>query len=116
MIHAAHVIINSQDAEADRAFFRDVLDFPHVDAGDGWLIFALPGAEAAFHPAEQSAGHELYFLCEDVEAFVAAMSERGVPCTEITDQGWGLVTRMSLPGGGNLGVYQPRHPSPLAGA
>lgn len=113
MIYGAHVVIHSADAEADRAFFRDVLGYPFVDAGRDWLIFALPPAELAVHPAETSAGHELFLMCDDVEAFVQQMSEREIECADISTERWGLLTRLRLPGGGTLGVYQPSHPSPL---
>ncbi|TNC24917.1 VOC family protein [Amycolatopsis alkalitolerans] len=109
MIDGAHVIVYSSDAEADRSFLRDVLNFPHVDAGHGWLIFKLPPAEAAVHPAE-APSQELYFMCDDVEATVAELSERGVKFVEpITNAGWGRVTRLRLPGGAEVGLYQPRH-------
>ncbi len=112
MINGAHTIIYSQDAEADRAFFKDVLRLPDVDAGQGWLIFGLPPAELAVHPAESGGSHELYFMVEDIEVFVAQMKEHQRPCTEVEDAGWGLLTRLTLPGGGKIGVYQPRHPRP----
>jgi hypothetical protein len=114
MIHGAHVILYSKDAEADRAFFRDVLEYPSVDAGHGWLIFALPPAEVAVHPAEGAESHELYLMCDDAKAFVAEMNEKNVPCSPIEEQRWGSITRLTLPGGGKLGVYQPKHPSPIA--
>jgi hypothetical protein len=116
VITGAHVIVYSTDAEADRAFLRDVLGFPHVDAGDGWLIFALPSAELAAHPGEENDRHELYLMTDDVEALVATMSGRGVAASPVVDRGWGLLTEVTLPGGGKLGVYQPRHPSPTRGA
>src|ERR1022692_3506606 len=111
MIRGAHVVIYSADAESDRAFFRDVLDYPFVDAGHGWLIFALPPAELAIHPAEVDGGQELFLMCDDIEAFVARMSELGVACSDIGTERWGLLTRLTLPGGGGLGVYQPTHAS-----
>ena len=113
MIYGAHVIIYSKDADADRAFFRDVLNYASVDAGHGWLIFALPPAELAVHLSDDSGRHELFFMCDDVQAFVAALTARGVPCSPIDEQRWGSITRLTLPGGGTLGVYQPKHPSPL---
>ena len=113
MIRGAHVIIYSTDAEADRAFFRDVLEYPYADAGHGWLIFALPPAEVAIHPAETNGSHELYLMCDDVQALVAEMTGRGVRCSEIRTERWGLVTAMTLPGGGSVGLYEPTHPSPL---
>jgi catechol 2,3-dioxygenase-like lactoylglutathione lyase family enzyme len=115
VITAAHAIIYSSDAEADRAFLRDVLGFASVDAGGGWLIFALPPAELAVHPHETSHGHELYLMCDDVHATVEQLRAKGVDFTgAVTDQGWGLLTAITLPGGGTLGLYEPRHPSPLA--
>ena len=112
MIFGAHVIIYSKDADADRAFIRDVLGFSHVDVGGGWLIFGLPPSEVAVHPGERDAGHELYLLCDDVAAFVADMQAHGVPCTPVADRRWGLLTELTLPGGGKLGVYEPRHARP----
>lgn len=113
MISGAHVILYSKDAEADRAFFRDVLGFPAVDAGRGWLIFALPPAEAAFHPSDQNGHHELYFLCDDVKAEIAALAKKNVKCTEVHEERWGSVTKVRLPGGGEVGLYQPKHPTAL---
>ena len=113
MLYGAHVILYSTNADADRAFFRDVLEYPHVDAGNGWLIFALPPAELAIHPAEASGAHEVFLMCDDVKAFIKQMSERGVVCSDLRSEQWGLVTHLTLPGGGTLGIYQPAHPSPL---
>jgi hypothetical protein len=110
VINGSHVILYSNDADADRAFFRDALKFPHVDAGDGWLIFKLPPAEVAVHPVEGAEAHELYLMCDDVRATAEELSTNGVHCTEVTDQGWGLLTRVQLPGGQELGLYEPRHP------
>ena len=113
MINGSHVILYSQDPEADRAFFADVLGLPHVDAGAGWLIFALPEAEAAMHPSDGPAAHELHFMCDDVEATVKDLREKGVQFTAgISEQRWGLLTRFRLPGGGEVGLYEPRHPRP----
>src|ERR1700688_2639039 len=112
MISGAHMIIYSADAEADRAFFRDVLGFPSVDAGRGWLIFALPTAEAAFHPAEGSDRHELYLMCDDLKAEMAALSAKGVECLDALEERWGSITKIRLPGGGQIGLYQPKHPRP----
>lgn len=110
VINGAHVILYSTDAEADRAFLRDMLGYPHVDAGGGWLIFKLPPAEVAVHPAEGDAKHELYLMCDDVDETVAELTAKGVEFAEpIIDQGWGLLTSIRLPGGGRLGLYQPRH-------
>jgi len=113
MISGAHVIVYSKDAEADRAFFREVLGFKSVDAGHGWLIFALPPAEAAFHPAEENGAHELYFMCDDLKAEMARLGKKGVKCSEVHEERWGSITRMQLPGGGNVGLYQPKHPTAL---
>ncbi|MEZ5980670.1 MAG: hypothetical protein R3F34_21015 [Planctomycetota bacterium] len=112
MINGAHVIVYSTSPELDRAFLRDVLGLPHVDVGHGWLIFALPPAEVACHPSESNGRHELYFMCDDVRAFVARMRDLGVACTEPDDQGWGVLSTLTLPGGGEVGVYEPRHARP----
>jgi hypothetical protein len=113
-ILGAHAIIYSEDPDADRAFLRDVLGFPHVDAGDGWLIFGLPPAELAVHPSTKNDVHEIYLMTGDVEALVASMEERGIAMTPVVDRGWGLLTEVTLPGGGKLGIYEPRHASPPA--
>jgi len=112
MLTGAHVILYSQDPERDRDFLRDVLQLPHVDAGHGWLIFALPPSEVAVHPSEGSQAHELYFLCDDVHAFVASMERKKCTCSPVEEQRWGSITHLTLPGGGKLGVYQPKHPRP----
>jgi len=112
MITGAHVIVYSADAEADRVFLRDVLGLRGVDVGEGWLIFALPPAEVAVHPAEHDHSHELYLLTEDVVALVAELRRGGASCTDPEDQGWGVLTRVTLPGGGHIGVYEPRHERP----
>jgi catechol 2,3-dioxygenase-like lactoylglutathione lyase family enzyme len=110
MINGAHVIIYSLDADADRAFFREVLEYPHVDAGRGWLIFRLPPAEFAVHPTDGDPKHELFLMCDDIERTVEELTAKGVAITHpITDEGWGLLTSISLPGGSELGLYQPRH-------
>jgi catechol 2,3-dioxygenase-like lactoylglutathione lyase family enzyme len=114
MIFGAHVIVYSKDAAADRAFFRDVLGFSSVDAGHGWLIFALPPAELAMHPAEENERHELYFMCDDLKAEIAALGEKGVRCSEVQDARWGSIAKIRLPGGGEVGLYQPKHPIALA--
>jgi catechol 2,3-dioxygenase-like lactoylglutathione lyase family enzyme len=113
MILGAHVVLSSTDAEADRAFFRDVLGYRFIDAGHNWLIFALPPAELAVHPADSAGGHELFLMCDDVEAFIEQMTGRGVECADLSSERWGSMTRVTLPGGGTLGVYQPSHRSPL---
>lgn len=118
MIDGAHVIVYSHDAEADRAFFRDVLEYPHVDAGGGWLVFKLPPAELAVHPADtvdpaNSAAnrHELYLMCSDLDAVLHKLSARGVEFSApVTEARWGRLTRFRLPGGGEVGIYEPRHP------
>ena len=112
MFNGAHAIIYSKQPDLDRAFLRDVIGLPYVDVGDGWLIFGLPPAEVAIHPSEQNNIHELYFMCDDLETFIAAMQKRQVPCSPILELGWGLLTNVTLPGGGMLGVYQPRHERP----
>ena len=112
MIIGAHSIIYSKDPEADRMFLRDVLQFTNVEVGGGWLIFGLPPAEVAVHPGDENDRQELYLMCDDVNAFIADMKARGIACGEIHDQGWGILTNITLPGGGKLGVYQPRHARP----
>lgn len=114
MIVGAHSIIYSAKPDEDRAFFRDVLQLPKVDVGGGWLIFGLPPSEVAVHPSDKNDTHEFYLMCEDVEAFVAAMKERDIDCGPVQNRGWGLLTQVTLPGGGKLGVYQPRHARPTA--
>lgn len=119
MLAGVHTILFAEDAEAARAFVRDVLDLPAVDAGDGWLIFGLPPGELAFHPGpgwNRDAGqHELFLMCHDIERTVAELERRGVEfVAPISDEGFGLMTRLRIPGAGELGLYEPRHPSPLA--
>jgi hypothetical protein len=113
MISGAHVVIYSKDAEVDRVFFRDVLGLASVDAGHGWLIFALPPAEAAFHPAEDNDRHELYFMCEDLEAERTSLAAKNVACSAVEEARWGSITKIRLPGGGEVGLYQPKHPTAL---
>jgi catechol 2,3-dioxygenase-like lactoylglutathione lyase family enzyme len=113
MISGAHVVVYSKKAETDRAFFRDILGFESVDAGHGWLIFALPPAEAAFHPSEENSGHELFFMCDDLKAEMAALAEKGVKCSKVEEARWGSTAKMQLPGGGAVGLYQPKHPTAL---
>ena len=113
MITGAHAVMFTSDADGLRAFLRDVLGFESVDAGAGWLIFALPPAELAAHPSDGDSSIELYLMCDDVEATVAELQARGVEFTRpVSDEGWGLVTAMRVPGGGQLGLYEPRHPTP----
>jgi catechol 2,3-dioxygenase-like lactoylglutathione lyase family enzyme len=117
MITGAHTIIHSEDAEALRAFLRDVLGFRSVDAGGGWLIFGLPPGELAAHPADAAGRHELYLMCDDIEATVAELKGRGVTFSgPVSDEGFGLMTAIELPGGGELGLYEPRHPTAIADA
>jgi catechol 2,3-dioxygenase-like lactoylglutathione lyase family enzyme len=116
MVFGAHVIVYSKDATADRAFFRDILGLSSVDAGDGWLIFALPPAELAVHPAEGNEQHELFLMCSDLKAEISKLGSKGVHCSSVQEARWGSIARIKLPGGGDLGLYQPKHPSPLARA
>ena len=109
-ISGAHVIVYSRDAEADRSFFRDVLGYPHVDAGDGWLIFKLPPAEVAIHPGDDAVQHELYLMCDDLDATLNDLKSSGVDCTDVTEARWGRLSTIRLPGGGQVGIYEPRHP------
>jgi catechol 2,3-dioxygenase-like lactoylglutathione lyase family enzyme len=120
MLIAAHVIAFADDAERARAFFADVLELPCVDSGGGWLIFAMPPTELAVHPGagwgEREGGHRLFLVCDDIERTVAELSDKGVEFTdEITTEEWGLVTTLNVPGHGEIGLYQPTHPSPLEG-
>ena len=114
MIFGAHVIVYSKDATADRAFFRDILGLGSVDAGHGWLIFSLPPAEAAIHPDEENERHELYLMCDDLKAEMSALGKKGVACSDVQEARWGSITRIRLPGGGHIGLYQPKHPLALA--
>jgi hypothetical protein len=114
MITGAHSIIYSRDAEADRKFLRDVLKLTNVDVGEGWLIFGLPPAEVAVHPSEKNDVHEFYLMCDDMQGFIAGMKKQQVDCDPFQDRGYGLFTQVTLPGGGKLGVYQPRHARPKA--
>jgi catechol 2,3-dioxygenase-like lactoylglutathione lyase family enzyme len=114
MIFGAHVVIYSADAAADRAFFRDVLEYPSVDAGAAWLIFALPPAEVAVHPSDGVGAHELYLMCDDLDAEMRRLAARGVHCSDVEEARWGSVTQIRLPGGGTLGLYQPKHPTALS--
>jgi hypothetical protein len=114
MIVGAHSIIYSANPDADRAFFRDVLKLPNVDVGGGWLIFGLPPAELAVHPSDKNDVHEFYLMCDDLNAFILEMRANGIACGEVHMQPWGALTQITLPGGGKLGVYQPRHARPEA--
>ena len=112
MIDGAHVILYSKDAEADKAFFRNVLKFGHVDVGHGWLIFKLPPAEVAVHPSDENDLHELYLMTDDLDLEMVRLKKAGVACEPVSTQPWGRLTRITLPGGGKLGLYQPRHARP----
>jgi catechol 2,3-dioxygenase-like lactoylglutathione lyase family enzyme len=116
MITGAHTVVYSADPEADRAFLRDVLGLTHVDAGEGWLIFGLPPSEVAVHPSDANDVHEFYLICDDIHRFVEELKGREVTCGPVEDQGWGMLVRLHLPGGGRLGVYEPRHvrPEPMS--
>jgi hypothetical protein len=109
MIFGAHVIVYSQNEDGDRAFLKDVLGFSSVDVGHGWLIFALPPAEVAVHPAAENDRHELYLMCDDLKAEIAALESKGVRCSNVVEERWGSITRIRLPGGGQVGLYQPKH-------
>ena len=123
MINGAHVLLYSRDPEADRAFFREVLKFRSVDAGEGWLIFKLPPAEVAFHPAEGDTervhaehpllGAVLYLMCDDLDTLLASLTDRNVRCSRVTAAPWGRATTLELPSGGMIGLYQPKHPTAI---
>lgn len=112
VITGAHTILCSTDPEADRHFIRDVLKFPYIDIGHGWLIFALPQSELAVHPSENQAYHEMYLVCDNIQAFVQEMQQQQVNCTGVDEQRWGSLVYITLPGGSKLGVYQPKHARP----
>jgi catechol 2,3-dioxygenase-like lactoylglutathione lyase family enzyme len=112
LINGAHVVIYTQDSEADRAFFRDVLKFPSVDAGHGWLIFAMPPLEAAFHDADKNDHHELFLMCDDIADTLSDLKSKNVKVSELSEQRWGTLASLVLPGGGKIGIYQPKHPTP----
>lgn len=109
VISGVHIIISSKKAEADRAFFKDTLGFPFVDAGEGWLIFSLPPSEFAVHPAETNGPHELFLMCKDLKAGISDLKVKGVRCSKVQETSWGSVTKLRLPGGGVLHLYQPKH-------
>jgi hypothetical protein len=112
MLIGAHTILYSTDPEKDRAFLREVLKLTSVDVGHGWVIFGLPPSEVAVHPSDKNDVHEFFLMCDDIKAFVAEMESHQIACDPVQDQRWGLLTYLRLPGGGKLGVYQPRHPRP----
>ncbi|MFF8277166.1 VOC family protein [Streptomyces lateritius] len=112
MFSGAHVILYTSDADADRAFLKDVLGFGHVDAGHGWLIFALPPAEVAVHPTDDEPKHELYLMCDDIAGTLTTLEDRGVVISRpISDQGWGQLAAIRLPSGTELPLYEPHHPT-----
>jgi hypothetical protein len=113
VITGAHVIVYSKDPEADREFVQKVLKFSSVDAGHGWLIFALPPAELAFHPSEKNDVHELYFLCDDLKKTMDSVKQSGVQCGAIKKERWGNLTEITLPSGGRVGLYEPKHPTAI---
>jgi len=112
MITGAHVIIYSSNPEKDRAFIRDVLKFPYIDTGEGWLIFGLPPAEVAIHPSSENGIHEFYLMCDDLDELLDQMKLLKVKCSKVQRLRWGLLTKIKLPGGGDLGIYQPLHARP----
>jgi catechol 2,3-dioxygenase-like lactoylglutathione lyase family enzyme len=119
VIGGVHALIYAEDAEATRAFFRDVLGLPSVDDGEGWLIFALPPAELGIHPGpgwgQEIGHHELFLMCHDIERTIEELEGKGVEfVSPMADEGWGLTTRFKIPGGGEMGLYEPKHASPLA--
>ncbi len=113
MINGTHVVIHTKAPEADRAFFRDVLKFDSVDAGGGWLIFAMPPMEVAFHDSEKNDRHELFLMCDDIAATLKDLESKNVKVSDLSEQRWGKLATFTLPGGGKIGVYEPRHASPL---
>jgi len=112
VITGIHLVIYSKDTEADKAFFRNILKLTNVDVGHGWLIFGLPPSELAVHPSSENDHHEIYLMCDDIKTLVRQMSKQKIVCSEIQNQGWGQLVQLTLPGGGKLGVYQPRHARP----
>ena len=114
MINGVHAVVFTKDPEGVRAFFRDVLGLPSVDAGTGWPIFALPPAELAAHPTDEQGHHQLYLMCDDIEGTVKELRGKGVQfAAGITDAGWGFTTLLRLPDDSELTLYEPKHPSPL---
>lgn len=116
VITGVHALVFSKEADSVRGFFRDVLGRGEVDAGEGWAIFSLPPAELAVHPTDGPGMHQLYLMCDDVEKTIAELDAKGVLCSPVEDQGWGLVTTVQLAGGDEIHVYQPRHPTAISGA
>lgn len=114
MITGVHALVYTKATDKVRAFFQDVLELPSVDSGEGRLIFALPPAELGIHPTNGKAHHELYLMCDDIHATIVELARKGVKASPIADRGWGLVTSIRLPGGDELGLYEPRHPTAIA--
>jgi hypothetical protein len=112
MINGAHIIVYSKDADADKAFIKDVLKFNYVDVHQGWLIFKLPPSEVAVHPSDENNRHDFYLMTDDLDAEMAALKKAGAACEDASQQAWGRLTRIKLPRGGTLGLYQPRHERP----
>jgi hypothetical protein len=112
MITGGHTVIYSTDSDADRGFLRDVLKLTNVDIGGGWLIFGLPPAEVAVHPSDKNGVSEFFLMCQDIEIFITEMKNHNIQCEDVQDRDWGLLSRLTLPGGGKLGVYQPCHARP----
>jgi catechol 2,3-dioxygenase-like lactoylglutathione lyase family enzyme len=113
LINGAHIVVSSKDPEADRAFFRGVLQFPCVDAGHGWLIFAMPPLEVAFHDSEKNDQHELFFMCDDLAATLRDLKSKHVTVSDVSTQRWGNLATLGLPGSGKIGIYEPKHTRPL---
>ncbi len=112
MITGAHSILYSSDTEADKDFFKNILKFPYVDVGRGWLIFGLPPSEIAIHPSNENVSHEFYLLCDDINLFIEEMTKHNVICSAPENQRWGILTYLTLPGGSKVGVYEPKHARP----
>jgi hypothetical protein len=112
MINGAHIIIYSKDAEADKSFIKSILKFQYVDANKGWLIFKLPPSEVAVHPSDENDLHEFYLMSDNLDSEIKTLKKAGVACDSVTQQNWGRSTRLKLPGGGSLGLYEPRHARP----
>jgi len=110
MISGAHIVLYSKDAEADRKFFQNVLKFPHVDAGNGWLIFALPPTELAFHPTKKGDSQGFFLMCDDLKATIKMLKQKNVQCSAPIEEDWGAVALITLPSGSEIGLYQPKHP------
>lgn len=116
MIIGAHIMIQSRDHKADEAFLKDVMKFSSVEADKGFFIYGLPPAELAMHESDKNDSHEIFLMCDDIEAFAADMGKRGIDCTQPANRGWGTMAQVTLPGGGKLGIYQPHHKRPKAAA